>query len=85
MSPFVRRGDIINGTGKNYIPSRNIKSSNKKKRSDLPMDKETMDKIKQKNALKRKYMTNRDLNTPAEYYRVKNQVKTLTNILKKET
>jgi hypothetical protein len=45
MSPFVRRGDIINGTGKNYIPSRNIKSSNKKKRSDLPMDKKTMDKI----------------------------------------
>ena len=49
------------------------------------MDKKTMNKIKQKNALKRKYMTNRDQNTRAEYNRVKNQVKTLTNILKKET
>jgi hypothetical protein len=70
---------------KKYIQSRNIKSSKKKKRSDLPMDKKTMNKIKQKNALKRKYMTNRDQNTRAEYNRVKNQVKTLTNILKKET
>jgi hypothetical protein len=70
---------------KKYIPSRNIKSSKKKKRSDLPMDKKTMNKIKQKNTLKRKYMTNRDQNTRAEYNRVKNQVKTLTNILKKET
>jgi hypothetical protein len=65
---------------KRYIPSRNIKSSNKKKRSDLPMDKKTMDKIKQKNALNRKYMTNRDPNTREEY----NRVKTLTNKLKKK-
>jgi hypothetical protein len=69
---------------KKYIPSRNIKSSNKKKRSDLPMDKKTMDKIKQKNALNRKYMTNKDPNTRAEYNRVRNQVKTLTNKLKKK-
>ena len=48
------------------------------------MDKKTMDKIKQKNALNRKYMTNRDPNTRAEYNRVKNQVKTLTNKLKKK-
>ena len=37
------------------------------------MDKKTMDKIKQKNALNRKYMTNRDPNTRAEYNRVRNQ------------
>ena len=55
------------------MPSRNIKPSNKKKRSDLPMDKKTMDKIKQKNALNRKYMTNRDPNTRAENNRVRNQ------------
>jgi hypothetical protein len=64
---------------KRYIPSRNIKSSNKKTRSDLPMDRKTMDRIKQKNALNRKCMTNRDPNTRAEYDRVRNQVKTLTN------
>ena len=48
------------------------------------MDKKTMDKIKQKNALNRKCMTNRDPNTRAEYNRVRNQVKTLTNKLKKK-
>jgi hypothetical protein len=64
---------------KRYIPSRNIKSSNKKKRSDLPMD-----RIKQKNALKRKCMNNSDPNTRAEYNRVRNQVKTLKKKLKKK-
>lgn len=48
------------------------------------MDKKTMDKIKQKNALNRKYMANRDPSTRAEYNRVRNQVKTLTNKLKKK-
>ena len=69
---------------KRYVPSRNIKASNKKKRSELPMDKKTMDTIKQKNALNRKYMTNRDPNTRAEYNQTRNQVKTLTNKLKKK-
>ena len=69
---------------KRYIPKRNIKASNKKKRSDLPMDKKTMDTIKQKNALNRKYITNRDPHTHAEYNRVRNQVKTLTSKLKKK-
>ena len=48
------------------------------------MDKKTMDTIKQRDALSRKYMTNRDPNTHAEYNRVRNQVKTLTNKLKKK-
>ena len=43
-----------------------------------------MDRIKQKNALNRKYMTNRDPNTRAEYNQVRNQVKTLTNKLKEK-
>ena len=68
---------------KRYIPSRKIKTS-KKRKSEFPMDKKTLEKIKKKNALSRKSIQTKDPKIREEYNKVRNQVKSLTNKLKRQ-
>ena len=80
---WIKFTDKLKLLEKKYVPEINIKFTNKRK-TEYPMDKKTLEKIKLKNSLSRKYLTTKDPNVRKDYNRVRNQVKTLTNRLKKK-
>lgn len=68
---------------KRYIPSKRVKQSTKRK-SNYPIDKRTLEKIKEKHALCRKAINSKNPNDRKQYNKIRNQVKNLTNKLKRK-
>jgi hypothetical protein len=76
--------DKIRELEKRFVPSRQVKQTTKRKRGNYPMDKKTLEKIKEKHALCRKSINSKDPKVRKEYNKVRNQVKNLTNKLKRK-
>ena len=75
--------DKIRELKKRFVPSRQVKQTTKRK-SNYPIDKKTLEKIKEKHALCRKSINSKDPNVRMKYNKVRNQVKNLTNKLKRK-
>ena len=80
---WTKLHDKIRELEKQIVPSRQVKQTTKKK-SIYPMDKKTLEKIKEKHALCRKSINSKDPKVRMEYNKVRNQVKTPTNKLKRK-
>ncbi|VDI81886.1 Hypothetical predicted protein [Mytilus galloprovincialis] len=68
---------------KKYIPTKERKQIGRGK-NNFPMDKNTIDKIKRKNILSKKITHNNDPEVRKEYNKIRNQVKSRVNKLKRE-
>ena len=74
---------IIQDMDKKYIPTKERKQIGRGK-NNFPMDKNTIDKIKRKNILSKKITHNNDPEVRKEYNKIRNQVKSRVNKLKRE-
>ncbi|CAC5382135.1 unnamed protein product [Mytilus coruscus] len=74
---------IIQDMDKKYIPTKERKQIGRGK-NNFPMNKNTIDKIKRKNILSKKITQNNDPEVRKEYNKIRNQVKSRVNKLKRE-
>ncbi|XP_063427535.1 uncharacterized protein LOC134711037 [Mytilus trossulus] len=74
---------IIQDMDKKYIPTKERKQIGRGE-NKFPMDKNTIDKIKRKNILSKKITHNNDPEVRKEYNKIRNQVKSKVNKLKRE-